>query len=69
MERFKNAVIRICPILQISLFAAEILQQDEIVFQFKRSENVEPLLEMFKKYGINAQMDIVDNWKFLFINT
>lgn len=67
MERLRHSIASICPHLQIKMYDAKIISDTELVFEFHASEQIEPLYEMLRKYGVNAQIDIVENWKFLFI--
>jgi hypothetical protein len=67
MEKLRSAITSICPHLQIKLSDAKILSEDEIVFLFHASENIEPLFDMLKKYNIDTELDSVEDQKFLFI--
>ncbi len=66
MTRLQNSIISICPVLNLQLHGTEKLP-NELVFQFKSDQIIEPLYTMLRKYELNASIDIVDNWQFLFI--
>ena len=67
MERLRNAIASLCPHLQVKIQNCEILNNEEIVFHFSKSETIEPLYEMLKKYNMHVEIDIVENHKFMFI--
>lgn len=67
MERLRNAIASLCPHLQIQIQNSEVLNPEEVVFHFNKSEKIEPLFEMLKKYDVHVEIDIVENHKFLFI--
>lgn len=67
MEKLRNAITKLCPHLQIKIQDSVVIKEDELVFHFSKSETIEPLYEMLKKYNVHAEIDIVENQKFLFI--
>ena len=66
MTRLQHSIISICPVLNIQLHGSEILPS-ELVFQFRADQKIEPLYTMLRKYELDASIDIVENWQFLFI--
>jgi hypothetical protein len=67
MERLQQAVAKMLPHLQIKLHSSEVLNEDETVFLFSSSEEIEPLYTMLKSYGLKVEIDKVEKWQFLFI--
>lgn len=67
MERLQQAVAKMLPHLQIKLHSSEVLNDDETVFLFSSSEEIEPLYTMLKSYGLKVEIDKVEKWQFLFI--
>jgi hypothetical protein len=49
MERLQQAVAKMLPHLQIKLHSSEVLNEDETVFLFSSSEEIEPLYTMLNK--------------------
>jgi hypothetical protein len=67
MTRLQSSIISICPVLNLNLHSSQKFQ-NELVFQFRSDQQVEPLFAMLRKYELDASIDIVENWKFLFIS-
>lgn len=67
MEKMRLAIATLCPHLQIKMSDAKIISESELVFLFHKSEEIEPLFQMLRLYQIDAQIDVLDDMKFLFI--